>query len=187
MGANARTRLLSLIIAIFFSAALAGCDQLPFKMPLSGLAGYADCLKEGQKAGVVSQPGLKIYCTAKYQIDLTLNSAQTTGHAGLTSCTPEVDVSSAENLALERTCTNFEGTLDNKTTNFVITSITITIINKRTKKSEIQTVNNLWIEPDGLGTFNVLLDYPFKRKNWYALNDEFEWNVATAKSFKINY
>ena len=179
--------LVALVTVFVLSISLVACDRIADQLPLSGLRGYASCLKEGKKAGVVSQAALKVFCSARYQTSLALTDAQTNGHAVLANCLPEVDLTSPENLALERTCTNFEGSLENKTTDYVITSIAVMISNDRTKTSETKNIDNLWIEPNDSVPFSVTLDSPFKRKNWNAPNDKFEWALANAKGFKIDY
>lgn len=176
----------SLVFAGALLTSVAACDRIADQLPLSGLKGYSACLKEGAKGAVLSQVSTKIYCSAKYQTDLPLNTLSN-ARAGLGSCSPEVDFSSQENLALERSCSTFEGTFENKTTTYVITSIEVFVTNSRSKKTETKTVDNLWIEPNDPGEFTLALENPFKRKNWSAPNDSFEWNITAVKGFKIDY
>lgn len=164
-------------------AGVTACDQV---LPSTGIKAYAVCVKQAKMDGALNADTIRGFCADKYQKALFVSDAQTEGHATPSGCSPEPDFSSDENLALPRTCSLFGGDITNKTQRNVITSVTVTVTNKKTKIVDNRVVDHLWIEPKATGDFSFSLDHPFNQKR-FGETLEFDWSLSDFKGIDIDY
>ena len=127
---------------------------------------YSNCLKNNKDQGL-SEKVVEKLCREKHTQDIT-HKVDITGKAGY-------------NFYFGQ---DFSGNLENKSLNYVVTSVELLVKNKENKTGEKMLVNGLWIQPASNEDFEYSALKFIPDKETYDSKDT-SWMIISVKGLRV--